>query len=53
METNIKDSTKMENFMAKESIYGWMDHAMKVNLKKAWGMDKAVGNLPSSMETYI
>lgn len=53
MAINIKDNTKMANSMAKESIFGQMNHATKVNLHRELDLGKAAGNQPKTMQIFI
>ena len=53
MAINIKDSTKMENSMVKESIFGQMNHATKANLLRELDMGKAAGNQPKTTQISI
>jgi hypothetical protein len=50
METNTRESIKMENSTEKENIHGLMVPAMRVSLRKEWGKDREVGNLPKITE---
>ena len=53
MAINIKDSTKMENSMVKESIFGQMNHATKANLLRELDMGKAAGNQRKTTQISI
>jgi len=50
---NIKENIKMENSMAKENIFGQINHAIKANLIKGLGMAKAAGNQQEIMLIFI
>ena len=52
MEIDIKVNTKTANSMAKESIFGQMNHVIKANLIKVFDMDKAAGNQQKTTQIF-